>query len=273
MAKEKDEGAWIFVSHSHKDLEKVRFIRNEFEKRGHNPLLFFLKCLDDESELDNLIKREISERNWFILCDSPNARASKWVQEEVKMIKSLEGKVFEEINLEDDIEKQLDDIDNFSRRSTVFMSHTMKDGDISNKIAKELKKHDFGIYDYQEAISLNSVVRYDDLMNNAIDAVLERGIFLVLVTKHTFESKYVIEEITYALKKNAKIFYVIVDDTLEMESFIYRNNHDNLDDKVRFVVNKFKNYNLGLKLDFENIDKSIEELVLKLKFFDMQGDS
>jgi len=36
-------GAWIFVSHSHRDLEKVRRIRNELERLGHNPLLFFRK--------------------------------------------------------------------------------------------------------------------------------------------------------------------------------------------------------------------------------------
>ena len=28
------------------DLEKVRQIRNELERRGHNPLLFFLKSLE-----------------------------------------------------------------------------------------------------------------------------------------------------------------------------------------------------------------------------------
>ena len=45
------QGAWIFVSHSHKDIEKVREIRNELERRGHNPLLFFLKCMDDDGAL------------------------------------------------------------------------------------------------------------------------------------------------------------------------------------------------------------------------------
>ncbi len=34
--------AWIFVSHSNKDLEAVRRIRNEVENRGANPILFFL---------------------------------------------------------------------------------------------------------------------------------------------------------------------------------------------------------------------------------------
>jgi hypothetical protein len=36
-----------FVSYSHRDLKNVRPIRNELERRGRNPLLFFLKCLKD----------------------------------------------------------------------------------------------------------------------------------------------------------------------------------------------------------------------------------
>jgi len=49
-------GAWIFLSHSRRDLEKVRPIRNERERRGHNPLLVFLICLDDDSRLPELIR-------------------------------------------------------------------------------------------------------------------------------------------------------------------------------------------------------------------------
>ena len=36
-------GCWIFLSHSSRDIEKVRIVRNEFEKLGHNPLAFHLK--------------------------------------------------------------------------------------------------------------------------------------------------------------------------------------------------------------------------------------
>ena len=42
-------GAWIFMSHSHQDYDKVRALRNELEKQGHHPLMFFLKCLNDDS--------------------------------------------------------------------------------------------------------------------------------------------------------------------------------------------------------------------------------
>ena len=48
-----------FVSHSHRDLEKVRPIRNELERRGHHPLLFFLKCLQaDDARLEERMNDE-----------------------------------------------------------------------------------------------------------------------------------------------------------------------------------------------------------------------
>jgi hypothetical protein len=71
MAGDSDQdGAWIFVSHSHKDLKKVREIRDFFERDGHKPLLFYLKCLEeDDARLPELIKNEIESRTWFVLCD------------------------------------------------------------------------------------------------------------------------------------------------------------------------------------------------------------
>lgn len=62
-------GAWIFVSPSPRDLEQVRRARNELERCGHNPLRFFLKCLEaDAARLPALICEEIHAREWFILC-------------------------------------------------------------------------------------------------------------------------------------------------------------------------------------------------------------
>ncbi len=46
--KEANSGAWMFVSPSPRDLEKVRPIRNELERRRHHPLLFFRKRLEDD---------------------------------------------------------------------------------------------------------------------------------------------------------------------------------------------------------------------------------
>lgn len=63
---------YIFISHSHKDIEKVRQIRNDMENAGFDPLCFFLKCLTDEDEIEGLIKREIDSRELFVYIDSPN---------------------------------------------------------------------------------------------------------------------------------------------------------------------------------------------------------
>lgn len=81
---------YFFVSHSHLDIEKVRIIRNIIEETFfYEPILFFLKCLSDENEIQNLIRREINERIWFVYCDSENARKSEYVKKEREMVDSL----------------------------------------------------------------------------------------------------------------------------------------------------------------------------------------
>ena len=59
---QKSKGGYIFLSHSHEDIEKVREIRNSLEQDGFEPLCFYLKCLSDDSEIEDLIKREIDAR-------------------------------------------------------------------------------------------------------------------------------------------------------------------------------------------------------------------
>jgi hypothetical protein len=79
-----NEGFWVFVSHSTKDFERVRLVRNALEDSGFRPILFYLKCLENENEVNDLLKREIDARKRFILCDSPNAQASKHVTSELQ---------------------------------------------------------------------------------------------------------------------------------------------------------------------------------------------
>jgi len=66
-------------------LEKVRRIRNELERRGHNPLLFFLKCLEaDDARLPELIRDGIKARTFLVLCNTRASRRSKWVKQEIE---------------------------------------------------------------------------------------------------------------------------------------------------------------------------------------------
>ena len=95
-----NQGGYVFISHSHQDIQKVRQIRNAMEEAGFEPLCFYLKCLSDEDEIEGLIKREIDAREWFVYIDSPNSRASAWVAKERKYIESCGDKQIITIDLE-----------------------------------------------------------------------------------------------------------------------------------------------------------------------------
>lgn len=112
--------AWVFISHSNKDFEKIIPVRNKLEAMQYKPLLFFLKCLEDDNEIFELIKREIKSRDRFILCDSKNSRNSEWVQKEVDFIKSLR-RPYEIVDLEDTEERINESIRRFDQRSTMYI--------------------------------------------------------------------------------------------------------------------------------------------------------
>ena len=128
-----DTNAWVFISHSNKDFEKIIKVRNKLEKLGYKPLLFFLKCLEDDTEIFELIKREIKARDRFILCDSYNSRLSKWVQKEIDYIKSLH-RPYEIIDLDADDSVISKCIERFDRRSSVYIWST------SDEITEQLSK-------------------------------------------------------------------------------------------------------------------------------------
>lgn len=98
MLQDIDQYLWVFISHSTKDFDKVRIVRNALEEEGFRPILFYLKCISDDEEINSLLKREIDARNRFILCDSVNAQESKYVQSEVEYIRS-KNRMYEIIDL------------------------------------------------------------------------------------------------------------------------------------------------------------------------------
>lgn len=100
MVMNPEQGGFVFISHSHLDIRKVRQIRNALEAAGFEPLCFYLKCLSDDDEIEGLIKREIDAREWFVYIDSPNARASSWVAKERKYIESSGDKQIVQVNLD-----------------------------------------------------------------------------------------------------------------------------------------------------------------------------
>lgn len=144
------EGFWVFVSHSTKDFERVRLVRNALEDSGFRPILFYLKCMEDEDEINELLKREIDARRRFILCDSPNAQASKFVQSEVNYIRSkkrmyeivdLSSIDLDSRDLQDEILKM---IKPFRVRTNVFLSYnSYTDSEIVGLVKKHLALNEF----------------------------------------------------------------------------------------------------------------------------------
>lgn len=215
------EGAWIFLSHSTKDWNEVRRIRNFLEEKGHRPLVFFLKCLTDHSELDGLIKREIEARTWFLLCDSQNARESQWVQAEVAFIKDLEGKYHETIDLKEAIEAQLDRVDRLCRRATVFLSYSRHDLPFAQRMREALIKRDYSVW-IDTTIAAGS--NWMDEITGAIDRAVARGFVLLLLSPSSVQSQFIMHEIQYSLDKASKaahganIIPIMIDDPPRMQA-------------------------------------------------------
>lgn len=199
----KGKGAWIFLSHSNKDIEEVRKYRNELEKLGHNPLMFFLKCLDnDDARLPELIRDEINARQWFVLCDSPSAKVSKWVQEEVMIIKGIDNsdKVFEIIDLRNDLNENLPKLIRLSKRARIFLSYSHLDYETAERIRQVLEKHDFDVW---SPSAIRPGVEFVEAIKSEIDNSLSHGFVLVLLSELSLKSKWCRLETKYALQHAA----------------------------------------------------------------------
>ena len=190
-------GAWVFVSHSNTDIAGVRAVRDELERMGHCPLLFFLKCINADDELDGLIKREIEARNFFLLCDSPGARASAWVRREVAHIKSLPHRVWRKVDLEDDPVAQLRAIQELSESATVFLSYSHVDSTTVAPIREALRAAEYRVWSDEE--SLAPALKWREQIEGGIAQAIHNGFVIVFITPEALTSRWVGHEIELAL--------------------------------------------------------------------------
>ncbi len=164
-------------------MEKVREIRNELERRGHNPLLFFLKCLEtDDARLPELIRDEIKARTFFVLCNTRASRRSKWVKQEIELVRQVTKrprKTVVVMNLERDLQKELHKLDRLSKRATVFLSYARQDQKIAERIGRAWQNQDYSVW-------FDSTVRpgrdWSSVLHSAIDDAVARGFVLVLLS-------------------------------------------------------------------------------------------
>lgn len=199
-----NKGSWIFLSHSSHDIEKVRIIRNEFERLGHNPLAFHLKCLTDKTkdgkkELFDLIKREIEARDWFVFCESPEAKKSPNVAlEHSYILNSGKDKIWS-IDMTQDINSILYNVKKICTSIEVFISYSHKDHELIKPLINTLVEKDYSVWT-EENIKPSSK-SFVEQISDAIDAIStcsKRGFYIIVISDNSTDSMYVKNELDFA---------------------------------------------------------------------------
>ena len=254
-----NENRWVFMSHSTKDFDRVRLVRNALEESGFRPILFYLKSLTDENEINDLLKREIDARKRFILCDSPNARRSKYVRSEVDYILS-KNRMYEKVDLSqidlggaDEQESVLRLIKPFDIRTKVFISYATKDAPVAEAVVKSLE--DEGFTCFYDKRDLEAGVSFKDQIYEAIESTLDNGYLLSLISRNMIRSEFAIEELRIAMKINMlRVFPVIIDDVSweSIPGFLIRSiqcmklgNLKTSEKKAQAIVKEFVRFDLG----------------------------
>ena len=210
--------SWVFLSHSNLDYERVTFVRNVLERNNKRPIMFFLKCIEKEEELSDLLKREIDARDQFILCDSENARRSKWVQDEVKYIKS-KGRVYQTINLYDPDEMIEMAVSDFVDRSNVFITYSRRDLNLAKLVVALLRKNGFDVLYGLDSVEAGELL--SDTISGALDIAGRSGYHLVLLSKTSMDSVWCWDEVKYFISKYGEkwVIPVITDEMQLCDAF------------------------------------------------------
>lgn len=269
-----EEGFWVFVSHSTKDFEKVRLVRNALEDSEFRPILFYLKCMENEDEINELLKREIDARRRFILCDSPNAQGSKFVQSEVDYIRSKK-RMYEVIDLSQidlgnpNVDKEvLELIHPFKRRTKVFLNFQHKDDDPGTLVKQQFERKGFSVvdsntifYDAWNNIPGGSASWAYDVdclakifLRGEIETTLQDGYFVCLISQKSIESDYQLYEIEQALEIDfTRVLPVIIDDIaagrlpvfLQEKRFLNLSDIASSEDKAKAIVDALIDFDLN----------------------------
>lgn len=201
---------WIFLSHSSEDFNKVRKIRNYLEEKSYRPLMFYLKCLESDEEIYDLITREIDVRTRFILCDSENARCSDWVKKEMDYISNQNPpRSFLCIDLsqsDDIIHRQLD---SYVNQMNIYISYTSNHYDLFSKIRLRLNKYDLNVLPDLDSFESGN---YAYEIEKQISHAANNGYYIFLYSKDIVNSSFVAKEFKLADKLGANVLLFTLDE-------------------------------------------------------------
>ena len=241
---QKSKGGYIFLSHSHEDIVKVREIRNRLEQDGFEPLCFFLKCLDDDSEIEDLIKREIDAREWFVFVNSENSRKSRWVTLEREYITKTNSKKIITVDINDE-QSVADAIQKISHNLRIYISYSHKDEAVAKRIKCSLKDKDYLAFTAQEDIPAGA--EYASTVVNAIKEASQDGCVIALITADAVKSEWVKREIVLAYDQGGNVIPVLVGDV-------------ELDRVLQFLFYNTQTYTLSENPTDEEINEMVEQM-------------
>ena len=187
---------WVFISHSHLDIEIVRKIRNMLEAMGFNPLTFYLKCLTDDDEVADLIKREIKERDWFVFVNSDNSRASRWVRSERDYIEEIGGKNVFVINADAGDEQIAAELEAMTSQMQITLVSLEEDAAYREALENLLLSHDY--------IVLSKVLPKVPGTREDLEALLDRGTTILLISENNLlsdEAHDILEDMVLSRKR------------------------------------------------------------------------
>lgn len=190
----------IFLSHSHKDIEKVHKLREILESLEFEPLIFHLQCLDDSnSELEEFIKREIDARNVFIYCRSKNSESSDWVQKELQYIKRSDSRRLYTIDIDLPLNRTLVTLLNslceLVRQNRIFLSCSHGDAQLCDCIKELLVSNGYEVYRFEHLNTEGEQEEHDKVIRE----IVKNGIFMPVITHRYMKSIYCQAELESAL--------------------------------------------------------------------------
>ncbi|GEM_PF-4400064 len=196
---QKSKGGYVFVSHSHKDIKKVRKIRNILEEQGFEPILFYLKSLDNKNimKLEKLITDEIDAREIFVYVDSKNAEGSEWVRKELEYVKK--NCVHKLHTIEKDEKNVSFFVQNLIRQMSVTEISESKNKKIINKLKNKLVKKDLRVLVLDE----NNENELDDVLNHSNESV-----YLFVVDEGFKNNEVLMGCLSSVLSLNGNVFVI-----------------------------------------------------------------
>lgn len=179
---------WVFLSHSSKDYNEVKIVRDYLEEHSFNALMFYLKCLDYDptgDETQKLIYREIDARNIFVLCNSQHAQSSDWVKDEVSYVKKSSNKIYTELNIDNMKQRkctELSILDDLINSSTLYLIYGSKDKEIATNISEFLSLEGFKVF-------IGNQIQ-KTYINESMAEIKKDSMIILFINTNTLESQW-----------------------------------------------------------------------------------